>query len=73
MQYHSLYFSVPPGNPILMDKKGLRIKSPLYGPFNEGSSLTLTCKTNGGNHCFVNPDVFLEQIIILMQECFIMR
>ena len=72
MQYHSIYFSVPPGNPILMDKKGLMIKSPLYGPFNEGSSLTLTCKTNGGNYCFENSDIFLEQII-QMQEIFIMR
>ena len=63
MQYNSLCFSVPPGNPILMDKKGMMIRSPLYGPFNEGSSLTLTCKTNGGNYCFEISDNFLEQII----------
>ena len=32
----------------MLDKKGRKIDSPLIGPFDEGSSLTLTCKSNGG-------------------------
>ena len=48
----TIFLTVPPGNPILMDKKGKMITTPLYGPFDEGTSLTLTCKTNGGKNLF---------------------
>ena len=41
-------FSVPPGDPIMLDKMGRQIDLALIGPFDEGSSLTLTCKSNGG-------------------------
>jgi hypothetical protein len=32
----------------MLNKKGKKIDSALIGPLDEGSSLTLTCKTNGG-------------------------
>ena len=44
----NLFIAVPPGDPFILDQKGQAIMSPFFGPFDEGSPLTLTCKSNGG-------------------------
>ena len=46
--YIYVIISVPPANPVILDKNGYKIDSPLIDPVEEGSSLALICKSNGG-------------------------
>jgi len=42
-----LVFSVPPQQPTIFDGTGREL-SGIAGPYNEGSSMTLTCIASGG-------------------------
>ena len=44
-----LFFSVPPGRPLIHNERGIAVESTL-GPYNEGSILRLTCSVSGGKN-----------------------
>lgn len=46
--YCVFIFSVPPGEPIIMDEHGQRLRG-VIGPYDESSTLTLICEVDGGN------------------------
>lgn len=48
-------FLVPPGEPIIMDEHGQRLRG-VIGPYDESSTLTLICEVDGGN----KNEVYLE-------------
>ncbi|CAG7683851.1 unnamed protein product, partial [Allacma fusca] len=39
----------PPQRVVVVDERGSDLNSDLIGPYNEGSSLRLTCVSTGGN------------------------
>ena len=43
-----IFFSVPPGNPVILDGTGSPIVGHNIGPFEVGDHLDLTCVVKGG-------------------------
>lgn len=41
-------FSVPPEKLSVLDETGLHIPNYVLGPYNEGSSINITCVATGG-------------------------
>ena len=44
---HSLFFSVPPTEPVIMDENGKKLRD-IIGPYDEGAFLTLACEVERG-------------------------
>lgn len=44
----SLFFSVPPEKLSILDEKGVHIPHYILGPYNEGTSINITCVATGG-------------------------
>jgi hypothetical protein len=45
---YNLSVAVPPEKLIIMDDKGTNIPHHILGPYNEGSSVNITCIATGG-------------------------
>jgi hypothetical protein len=45
---YTLSVAVPPEKLIVMDDKGTNIPHHILGPYNEGSSVNITCIATGG-------------------------
>lgn len=40
--------AVPPENVLILNEKGVHIPHYILGPYNEGSSINITCVSTGG-------------------------
>ena len=70
VQNTNFYISVPPSKAIILDEKGSIVQGTI-GPFNEQSTLILTCDVIGGkffqtNFCFI----FIQQNCVLTRKKF---
>lgn len=45
-----LHISVPPDNIVILNEKGMQIPHYIIGPYNEGSSINITCVASGGEY-----------------------
>ena len=43
-----LYFSVPPGEPLILDEEGDPVKESTVGPYREGATVAMDCVVYGG-------------------------
>lgn len=50
-----LFVTVPPERLIILDDKGTNIPHHILGPYNEGSSVNITCIATGGKSSQTYP------------------
>lgn len=43
-----VFITVPPENVLILNEKGVHIPHYILGPYNEGSSINITCVSTGG-------------------------